>query len=450
MGEPPPEAVTRDQSGPSSSVPVTRGSDILYSNSTLSGTPSGMSLLVTMVPRDDKSVSIQQQRSVKLTDRPAAGAKVDATIISNGHEVTVEEGSDEEDVMHPPPIGRSRRRSSSLPTIPENGDIARRNEQKTRRSEGSTGKMDDPVSAAQSREEQAQLAEATAQSLATLEQLSAPVGSPSGSHCSSPWNDNMRHAAEDALERERRITENPEQYSRQTDTLRRLQRLHEEESGAILASHLQQLEYSNDVIDTSHRRIHNRDTCHSRASSVRSGNSTSRRRRMAEQSLLRSISEAEDEAASLTRQATEARAEIQWLRGLVDQYTTSTSVQSDNSVDSILWRYAVTGNHPGDESDNTDSTLAPPRSPPHRWEARPADRTSANGESQTRGSYIPEPVVLPGIHCESVIPDRITHTLQDRIVLQRLRNQDMVTLGQSNFDDQGIKWDAQGHPFAAR
>ncbi|KAJ7722139.1 hypothetical protein DFH07DRAFT_783931 [Mycena maculata] len=163
----------------------------------------------------------------------------------------------------------------------------------------------------------------------------------------------------------------------------------EEESDTLLALCLQQLEYQ------------------SRASSGRSHNYTSRRCREVEVSLLQSIEEAEDEADTLTRRATEA-----WrLRGIVDHYTTSEGSRSESSEAHSLRRYTGAGNNPGGSSDDSE---------------------------------IPGNVSQAVEHGTSFPQERLIHTLRDHIVLQRLRNQDMAMLGRSNFEDQGIEWDDEG------
>ncbi|KAJ7722138.1 hypothetical protein DFH07DRAFT_783930 [Mycena maculata] len=242
-GEPPPEAVA-GTSRPTSGMPAPQGSDILYSNSTLSGTPSGMSLLVNMVPSNEDRYSIPQRRPASSSGHCQGSASISADnstpIISNGHQVTIEEVIEEENVRSSPP----RRRASSLPAIPESTDSSCGNK-KTRRSQGSLEPTENnihqsnnpsaawntpqvigngPREAKEDGEGQAPRTEASAQSLATLERLSAPASSPTSSNHPNIWDDDMRRAVNDAVQRERTITEDTEQYQSRVDTLCRLQR----------------------------------------------------------------------------------------------------------------------------------------------------------------------------------------------------------------------------------
>ncbi|KAJ7104595.1 hypothetical protein C8R44DRAFT_746285 [Mycena epipterygia] len=43
-----------------------------------------------------------------------------------------------------------------------------------------------------------------------------------------------------------------------------------------------------------------------------------------------------------------------------------------------------------------------------------------------------------------VVPERITHTFRDRVILQRMRLQDLMKTGRSSTADQGISWDEVG------
>ncbi|KAJ7111384.1 hypothetical protein C8R44DRAFT_742504 [Mycena epipterygia] len=46
-----------------------------------------------------------------------------------------------------------------------------------------------------------------------------------------------------------------------------------------------------------------------------------------------------------------------------------------------------------------------------------------------------------------VVPERITHTFRDRVILQRMRLQDLMKTGRSSTADQGISWDEDGKPY---
>ncbi|KAJ7711063.1 hypothetical protein B0H16DRAFT_1480614 [Mycena metata] len=51
---------------------------------------------------------------------------------------------------------------------------------------------------------------------------------------------------------------------------------------------------------------------------------------------------------------------------------------------------------------------------------------------------------------ECVPPPRITHTFQDRVVLQKYRREELAAKGESGVPDQGVDWDKKGKPFEVR
>ncbi|KAJ7123772.1 hypothetical protein C8R44DRAFT_735398 [Mycena epipterygia] len=76
---------------------------------------------------------------------------------------------------------------------------------------------------------------------------------------------------------------------------------------------------------------------------------------------------------------------------------------------------------------------------------------TASRSASVRPDIVPGASATPAPITGESHPERsveqITHTFRDRVILQRMRLQDLMTTGKSSTVDQGISWDKEGKPY---